>query len=308
MALHNAPTQSDSMSDTVHRARTTPQPHARTNSIRAQRLIKKILVYLVLTVAAIAISIPLVWMISTALKTPKQIFTWPIEWLPNPVVWENFPNALYSRPFGQWTLNSAIVASLSVIGHCLSATIVAYSFARLRWRGRNTVFLIMLATLMLPEEVTLVPQFLIFRDLGWVNTLLPLWVPPFFGGAFNIFVMRQFMITLPRELDDAARLDGCNYLGILTRIIVPQVLPALGFIAINTFRSRWNDFFRPLIYLNDPDLFTLALGLRSFRDEFSVEWSLLMAASLVAMLPVIVLFFFAQRYFIQGIVFTGVKG
>jgi ABC-type glycerol-3-phosphate transport system permease component len=304
MALQNAPTQSD----TVTAARTLPRVNQARSSIRTQRIIKSVLVYLLLTIAAIAISIPLVWMISTALKTPKQIFTWPMEWIPDPVAWENFPRAMTARPFGLWTRNSAIVASLSVIGHCLSATIVAYSFARLRWRGRDIVFLVMLATLMLPEEVTLVPQFLIFSRLGWVNTLLPLWVPPFFGGAFNIFVMRQFMITLPRELDDAARLDGCNQFGILWRIIVPQVLPAVGFIAINTFRARWNDFFRPLIYLNDPDLFTLALGLRSFRDEFSVEWSLLMAASLVAMLPVIVLFFIAQRYFIQGIVFTGVKG
>ena len=304
MALQNAPTQPD----TVHHTRSIPRLHKGTSSVRVQRVIKNVLVYLLLTVAAIVISIPLVWMVSTALKTPKQIFTWPMEWIPDPFVWENFSRAMTSRPFGRWTINSSIVASLSVIGHCLSATVVAYSFSRLRWRGRNTVFLVMLATLMLPEEVTLVPQFLIFRDLGWVNTLLPLWVPPFFGGAFNIFVMRQFMITLPRELDDAARLDGCTYIGILIRIIVPQLLPVLGFIAINTFRARWNDFFRPLIYLNDPQLFTLALGLRSFRDEFSVEWSLLMAASLVAMLPVIVLFFFAQRYFIQGIVFTGVKG
>jgi ABC-type glycerol-3-phosphate transport system permease component len=304
MALHDASTQSEA----VQQVRNAPRTRKHVASLRVQRTLKMAMVYLLLLVAAVIISIPLVWMISTALKTPKQVFTWPIEWIPNPVAWENFSRALTSRPFGRWTLNSTIVASLSVIGHCLSATVVAYSFSRLRWRGRNVVFLIMLATLMLPEEVTLVPQFLIFRNLGWVNTLLPLWVPPFFGGAFNIFVMRQFMITLPRELDDAARLDGCSYLGILTRIIVPQVLPALGFIAINTFRARWNDFFRPLIYLNDPQLFTLALGLRSFRDEFSVEWSLLMAASLVAMLPVILLFFIAQRYFIQGIVFTGVKG
>jgi ABC-type glycerol-3-phosphate transport system permease component len=178
----------------------------------------------------------------------------------------------------------------------------------LRWSGRNVLFLVMLATLMLPQEVTLIPQFLIFSKLGWVNTLMPLFIPTFFGGAFNIFIMRQFMIMLPRDLDDAARIDGCGYLQTLIRIIVPQVLPAVGFIAINTFRARWNDFFHPLIYLNDPKLFTLALGLRSFRSDYQVEWSYLMAASLVAMMPVIILFFFAQRYFIQGIVFTGVKG
>lgn len=165
MTLQNAPTQPD----TVHHASSLPLARRGTGSIRAQRMLKAVVIYLLLAVAAVVISIPLVWMLSTALKSPRQIFTWPIEWIPDPFVWENFPRALNARPFGRWTLNSTIVASLSVIGHCLSATIVAYSFARLRWRGRNTVFLIMLATLMLPEEVTLVPQFLIFRNLGWVG-------------------------------------------------------------------------------------------------------------------------------------------
>ena len=261
------------------------------------------------TVFAIVISVPLVWMISTSLKTSQQIFTWPMQWIPNPFVWANYPEALSIAPLcASGPRNSLITAGMSVIGHCISATVVGYSFSRLRWRGRDKLFLVMLATLMLPHEVTLIPQFLIFSRLGWVNTLLPLFVPTFFGGAFNIFIMRQFMIMLPRDLDDAARIDGCGYLQTLIRIIVPQVLPAIGFVAINTFRNRWNDFFNPLIYLNDPKLFTLALGLRSFRSEYQIEWSYLMAASLVAMLPVVVLFFVAQRYFIQGIVFTGVKG
>ena len=265
-------------------------------------------VYTVLTISAIVISIPLVWMVSTSLKDPTQVFTWPIEWLPNPIRWLNYPEALSARPFGLWAGNSMITAGMSVLGHCLSATVVAFAFARLRWRGRDVLFLVMLSALMLPQEVTLIPQFLIFRQLGWINTLYPLFIPPFFGGAFNIFIMRQFMVMLPRELDDAARMDGCNYFQILTRIIAPQVFPALGFIAINTFRNRWNDFFHPLIYLNDPQLFTLALGLRSFRGEYAIEWGYLMAASLAVMLPVMVMFFFTQRYFIQGMVFTGVKG
>jgi ABC-type glycerol-3-phosphate transport system permease component len=273
-----------------------------------QHAMRMTVVYILLAVFACVISVPLVWMISTSLKTSQQIFTWPIEWIPNPFVWSNYPEALTSRPFGRWAGNSMITAGMSVIGHCLSATCVGYAFSRLRWSGRNVLFLVMLATLMLPQEVTLIPQFLIFSKLGWVNTLMPLFIPTFFGGAFNIFIMRQFMIMLPRDLDDAARIDGCGYLQTLIRIIVPQVLPAVGFIAINTFRARWNDFFHPLIYLNDPKLFTLALGLRSFRSDYQVEWSYLMAASLVAMMPVIILFFFAQRYFIQGIVFTGVKG
>ncbi|MAS38011.1 MAG: sugar ABC transporter ATP-binding protein [Anaerolineaceae bacterium] len=278
------------------------------SNTRVRHLIKMTLIYLVLAVLAFIILIPFAWMLSTALKTREQIFTWPIEWIPNPVQVENFADAVTARPFFLWVRNSLLVSLLSVVGHCISATLVGFSFARLRWRGRNIIFLITLATLMLPEEVTLIPQFLIFQKLGWVNTFLPLFLPTFFGGAFNIFVMRQFMITLPKELDDAARLDGCSHFGVLVRVIVPQVLPAIGFIAINTFRSRWNDFFRPLIYLNHPDLFTLALGLRSYRDEFTVEWSMLMAASLLAILPVVILFFVAQRYFIQGVVFSGVKG
>jgi multiple sugar transport system permease protein len=273
-----------------------------------QSAIKQILVYLALSLAAVVISIPLVWMVSTSLKDSTQVFSWPIQWLPNPVKWSNYPEALAARPFGLWTRNSLIIAGLSVLGHCLSATLVGFSFARLRWRARDVLFLVMLSALMLPQEVTLIPQFLIFRQLGWVNTLLPLFVPTFFGGAFNIFIMRQFMVMLPKELDDAARIDGCNYFQILAYIIAPQVLPAVGFIAINTFRNRWNDFFHPLVYLNDPQLFTLALGLRSFRGEYAIEWGYLMAASLTVMLPVMIMFFFTQRYFIQGIVFTGVKG
>lgn len=270
--------------------------------------IRLTLTYLVLTLFAAVISIPLIWIISTSLKVPTQIFTWPIEWIPNPVKFSNYAEALASRPFGTWATNSIICAGLSVLGHCLSATVVGYAFSRIRWSGRNILFLVMLSGLMLPQEVTLIPQFIIFSKIGWVNTLFPLFVPTFFGGAFNIFVMRQFMLTLPKDLDDAAKIDGCNHVQTLFRIIVPQVFPALGFIAINTFRARWNDFFHPLIYLNNPKLFTLALGLRSFMSEYQVEWSYLMAASLMVMLPVIILFFIAQRYFIQGVVFTGVKG
>lgn len=278
------------------------------SSVKVIRRVKMAVVYLLLAVFAYLVLIPLVWMVSTSLKTHDQVFTWPIQWIPNPVVWANYPATLAARPFVMWTRNTLIIACLSVLGHLFSASVVGYAFSRLRWPGRDIVFLVMLSTMMLPEQVTLIPQFIVFGKLGWVNTFLPLFAPTFFGGAFNIFLMRQFMITLPVELDDAARLDGCGIFGILTRITLPLSKPALGIIAINTFRARWNAFFHPLIYLNDPKLFTLALGLRSFRSEFAVEWSYLMAASVMAMLPLIVTFFIAQRYFIQGIVFTGVKG
>lgn len=288
------------------------QPRLTWTSIRSntkfQNAVRMTLIYITLTLLAVIILMPIVWMISTSLKERTQIFSWPIEWIPDPVVFENYHNAITVRPFFLWMRNSFIVTMLSVIGHCLSATLVGYAFARLRWRGRNIVFLVTLATLMLPAEMIVLPQYILFQRLGWVDTFLPLFLPAFFGGAFNIFIMRQFMITLPKELDEAARLDGCTYFGVLWRVIVPQVLPAIGFIAINTFRARWNDFFRPLIYLNDPDLYTLALGLRTYRDEYTVEWAMLMAASVLALMPVIILFFVAQRYFIQGITFSGVKG
>jgi len=268
---------------------------------------QRVFIYAILLVSAYFVSIPFVWMISTSLKPATQIFSWPIEWMPRPVLWSNYPEALALRPFWTWTKNTLFVALMSVIGNCFSSVMVGYAFSRLRWRGRDSLFIVLLATMMLPQQVTLIPQFIIFSKLGWVNTFLPLWAPTFFGAGYNIFLMRQFMMTLPLGLDDAAKLDGCGSLGILVRIILPQVFPAVGFVAITTFRARWNNFMRPLIYLNTPKKFTLPLGLRSYRDEFSVEWSYLMAASMVALLPVLLVFFIGQRYFIQGIVFTGME-
>ena len=275
-------------------------------SVRAA--VRAAIAYLLLAVAAYLITIPFAWMLSTSLKGSRQIFTWPIQWMPRPIAWRNYPEALSVRPFWLWTKNTLVVAALSVVGNCFSSTMVGYSFSRLRWRGRDVLFMIMLATMMLPEQITLIPQFVIFSKIGWVDTFLPLFFPTFFGAGFNIFLMRQFMANLPQELDDAAKLDGCGYLSTLIRVVLPQSLPALGFVAINTFKSRWNNFLRPLIYLNRPRLFTLPLGLRSYQGEFAVEWSYLMAASIAAMLPVLAVFFVGQRYFIQGIVFTGVKG
>jgi len=264
-------------------------------------------IYLVLGVSAFVVMIPLVWMISTSLKPSKQVFTWPIQWMPDPILWRNYPEALSLRPFGLWMRNTLFVAVMAVVGNCFSSLFVGYAFGRLRWRGRDVLFLILLGTMMLPEQVTMIPQFIIFSKLRWVNTFLPLWAPTFFGAGFNIFLMRQFMQTLPRGLDDAAKLDGCGYFGILTRIILPQVMPAVGYVAITTFRARWNNFLRPLIYLNNPKKFTLPLGLRSYQNEYSVEWAYLMAASVVAMLPLVIVFFVGQRYFVQGIVFTGIE-
>ena len=197
---------------------------------------------------------------------------------------------------------------LTIVGHLLSCTVIAYAFARLRAPGRDFLFVVMLATMMLPYPVTMVPLYVLFNRLGWINTFLPLVVPAYLGSPFYIFLMRQFFLTIPRDFEDAARIDGANTLQIIWRIMLPMAMPALATVAIFTFQATWNDFLAPLIYLQRPELYTVTLGLQFFRSTYTTNWAYLMAASLVTTLPVIVVFFVAQRYFIEGITLTGVKG
>ncbi|RME63931.1 MAG: carbohydrate ABC transporter permease [Caldilineae bacterium] len=272
-----------------------------------QRLISY-LVYLLLLLGALIVLTPLAWMISTSLKEESQVFLYPPQLFPNPVVWRNYIDALTVLPFSVYFKNSIIVSSLAIVGAVLSSSLVAYSFARLRWRGRDWVFLLVLATMMLPGQVTIIPQFLIFRKLGWLNTLLPLFVPYWGAGAFFVFLLRQFFTTIPRELDDAALIDGCSLLGIFWRISLPLSKPALAAVAIFAFQWSWNDFFHALVYINSRENWTVALGLAAYRNTFGTTWNLLMAASVATILPLVLVFFFAQRYFIQGVVFTGLKG
>ncbi len=222
--------------------------------------------------------------------------------------WHNYPDALTSFPFLRYTVNTLIICILTMIGTVLSAALPAYGFARLRWRGRDVLFVVLIATIMLPPQVTMLPVFLIFRALGWTGTMLPLIVPAFFGSAFYIFLLRQFFLTVPQELSDAARMDGCSELGILWRILVPIAKPALATVALLSFTSAWMDFGGPLIYLHDERTYTLAIGLLAFLGRHNGEWNLLMSASMVMTVPMLVLFFFAQRTYIQGIALTGLKG
>ena len=278
-------------------------------SKRWQRRMTLLVTYVMLALSGILVTLPFFWMVSTSLKQAEDIFRFPPEWIPDPIVWENYPRAMSKVPFGTFFVNTMEITVFAILGTLLSASIVAYSFARLRWPGRDVFFFLVLTTLMLPHQVTLIPQFIIFRLLGWIDTLLPLIVPWFFGGgAFNIFLLRQFFTTIPEELDDAARIDGCSYLGIYWRIILPMSKPVLAAVAIFAFQNHWNEFLLPLIYIHSRERYTLALGLRLFQEQYWVDWSGLMAASTVIMLPVLLVFYFAQRYFIQGIVFTGVKG
>ncbi len=220
----------------------------------------------------------------------------------------NYREAIHYVPFWTFAKNSVVLVVLNILGQVLACSLVAYAFARLRWPGRDIVFVILLSTMMLPPQVTMVPVFLIVRKLHWYNTLTPLWLPSFFGSAFFIFLLRQFFMTIPRDLEDAAKIDGCSYFGLYWRIMLPLVKPALAAVAIFQFLGSWNDFMGPLIYINDLRLTPLSLGLFQFQQEHTAEWGMLMAGSLLMTLPAILIFFFAQKHFIQGVTLTGLKG
>jgi multiple sugar transport system permease protein len=262
-----------------------------------------------LVVIAIIMLTPFLWLVTSSLKSQVQIFQYPPQWIPDPIMWENYSNALTAKPFGLYLKNTLTIATLNVIAVVFTSSFCAYGFARIRFPGRDFWFGIVMATLFLPYAILIVPSFIIFSRLGWVDTILPLTVPIFFGGgAFNIFLLRQFFRTIPEELADAARIDGCSEFGIYWRIMLPLSKPALITVAIFTFLGAWNDLLGPIIYLRSPQNFTVAVGLASFRSTLSVSWDLQLAASTAMILPVIVLFFFAQRYFVKGIVMTGLKG
>jgi len=266
-------------------------------------------IYLLLIIVGVALMAPLVWLISSSLKDQGKIFTIPPEWIPNPVKWDNYAKVFDQVPFGRFYWNSVIVTFFSTAGNVVSASLVAFGFARLRFPGRNLLFLVLLATVMIPYHVTLIPTYVLFRYLHWLDTYLPLIVPAWLGGsAFNIFLLRQFFMRLSLELDDAARIDGAGPLRIYWDIVLPQSKPALGVIAIFSFLASWNDFFGPFIYLNTTEKFTLPLGLQLFQSLNSTQWNLLMAAAVMTAIPCVLLYFVAQRYFIQGVVFTGLKG
>jgi multiple sugar transport system permease protein len=342
----------------------------RFQSVKFQKLFSQVIAVTLLTIGAIVVLIPLVWMLTTSLKTRSTSTEFPPKWIPmdakkmvidgrdrfiysiplengeirelvllmkrgpigifaNPdnldetyelevqsgervytvnFHWENYPEAMTQVPFGTYVWNSILYVGLTTIGTVLSATIVAYGFARFRAKGLGVLFLLLLSTIMLPPQVTLIPQFVLFSKLGWYDTLLPLIVPSFFANAWNVFLLRQYFMTVPLELDDAARIDGCGPLGILWHVILPQSLPAMATVGIFHSLWAWNDFYYPLIYLQSSEKFTVSLGLQQFNSVYSRNLPGLMAASTVAMLPTVIIFFFAQRLFIQGVVISGIKG
>jgi len=261
---------------------------------------------LVIVAGAAAVLLPLAWMVSTSLKPESQVFRTPIEWVPSTVRTENYREAVSLIPFWRYALNSLLVAVPVVIGTVVTSTAVAFAFARMRAPGMRWLFVLVIAAIMLPGEVTLVPSFLLFKELGWVGTYLPLTVPAWLGGgAFNIFLLRQYFLTIPREQDELARVEGHSFVSILLRVVVPQSWPAISVVAAFEFVHVWNDFLGPLLYVTDQDSYTLPLGLNFYKDIYNTQWAHLMAASLLALLPCILVFFLAQRAFTQGIVLTG---
>src|SRR5215510_14060228 len=251
-----------------------------------QNRIKKALAYIICTFMAIIYVFPLYWLIVTALKSDQEIFQSPPSFLPAVPQFQNFVTATNYIPFWRYMGNTFFIAIMCIIGTLLSCTLVAYGFARIRWPGRNIFFLIYLSTIMLPAQVTLIPLYTIYRQIGWVGTFLPLVVPSFFGNAFNVFLLRQFLLSIPTELSDAARIDGASELGILRYIMLPLMRPALAVVTLFTFVNVYRDFLGPLIYLSDQNQWTISLGLQMFKNMFGAQWQLMMAASTLAMLPI----------------------
>jgi multiple sugar transport system permease protein len=289
---------------------------ARNTRLLLGRFTSQLLIYLALVLFGILFVLPLAWLLSTSLKVESAVFAYPPDFIPRPVVFANYPEAMAKFPFWIATLNTLQIVVGVLVGNLFVASFTAYIFARIRFPLRNALFVLVLATMMIPYHVYLIPQYILFRELGWLNSAKPLIVPHLLGQSpFFIFLWRQFFLSIPREYDEAARIDGCGWFGVYWRMILPQSLPALGTVTIFTFMNTWNDFLAPLIYLNEPKKQTLAIAIRSWQalaeqspHLATISWNYLMAASVLIAIPPMLLFFFTQRHFIQGVVISGVKG
>ena len=285
-------------------------------SMSRRQLVGQILVYILLVAVGFMLAVPFLWLVSSSFKTETDAFRIPPSFIPRPVEWGNYAAGLTDFPFVRSTINTLIIVVWVMVGTVLSASLVAYGFARVRFPGRTALFILVLSTMMIPTHVTLIPQYLLFRELRWLDSFKPLIVPHFFGGgAFYVFLLRQFFLTIPLDYDDAARIDGCGTFGVFLRIILPLSKPALGTMAIFTFMGQWNAFFEPLIYLNSFETQPLAVALTTWvqtthgsTSMHYVPWVAIMAVSTLIALPPVVVFFFAQRHFIQGVVVSGMKG
>jgi len=282
--------------------------HSKGTEVLRRRMLK-LTAHLALIGICLVSLVPLVYMLSTSLKAYGEEFAYPIEWIPDPIVWGNYRTVFERVPVWTFFSNTMIVTGLTLVGGLLSSSLVAYGFARTQFPGRDFLFMMMLSGLMLPYMVTLIPQFVLFRNLGWINTLLQLIVPAFFGGSpFYIFLLRQFFKGLPTDLEDAAKLDGAGFFRIWWTVAMPLAKPGLATVAILSILNHWNDFTAPLVYLNTQDNWTLALGIRLFRDQYQVNFNLMMAYAVMMTIPVFTVFFAFQKYFIRGITISGMGG
>lgn len=268
-----------------------------------------LLLHLALGLGALIMVIPFVWMVSTSFKELAQVFVYPPEWIPNPFIWENYPKAFTAVPFAQWFLNSFVIAALVTLGQLLTCSLAGFTFARMRFPGRNLLFLIYLGTMMIPHHVTIIPIFVMMNTFGLVDTFWPL-ILPGLASAWGTFLFRQYFLTLPQELEDAAKIDGASFFRIFSQIFMPLAGPVLATLGIFTFMGSWNDFLGPLIFLQSKEHKTLTIGLLQFRADFQGmgNWPVMMAGVVISVLPVLLAFVIGQKYFVRGIALTGIKG
>lgn len=279
--------------------------------VKTKNSIKRIetgIIYIVLIFFALLYIVPFLWLLSGSLKSSSELFANPPIWIPESLQWSNFVTAFSQFPFLLYLKNTLIITFSTIIGAVFSNSLIAYGFSRIDWKGRDIVFIFVLATLMLPFQVLMVPLFILFKNLGWIGTFLPLIIPAFFGNPFFIFLLRQFFLGIPKELSESAKIDGASELLIYWKIILPLSKPILTTVIIFSFIQGWGDFIGPLVFLSDNSLYTLSLGIQQIMSENDPRWPLLMAVGVAMTLPVIIIFFILQKYFIQGITFTGTKG
>ena len=277
--------------------------------MKKTRKIGHIATHIVLILLGAFFLLPFFWMLSTALKSDQQLFVNPPVWIPKPVMWENFKNAVTAIPFFKYIGNTCTVAIMDVLGTIIACPLVAYGLSRLEWKGRDLLFFLTISVMMIPHEVTMIPQFILYSKMGLVGTYVPLYLASFFGGRpFMIFLLRQFFMNLPRDLEDAARIDGASEFCVYAKVVLPLVVPGILTVGLFRFMNSWNDFLGPLLYLSDEKQYTITIGLQMFTTQYKTQWSLLMAASLLVTIPVIVVYFVVQKRFVEGITFSGIKG
>lgn len=270
--------------------------------------LRKLLTHLVLIITCGIFIVPFAWMILTSLKASTEVYATPPTIIPKVLAWHNYIDIFHQIPYLRYTLNTLFITVLCVVGMTVSSSLVAYSLSKVKWRGKDFLFPFIIATMMIPFQVTMLPMYILYNKLHFIGTYLPLILPSFFGGAYNIFLLRQFFMTIPDSLLEAATIDGAGEGRIFLKVMIPLCKPAITTVAIFTFLGTWSDFMGPLLYLNNEKMYTISVGLQAFTQSHHVEWGVLMAASAVFTIPIVILFFFTQRYFIEGITITGIKG